>query len=322
MDGTLCETEGDVAEIRRLIARETAASAACDFDAWSTMFVHEPRTTEVSCTFDRGVLVTRGWQAIASAMRRQMDEIGGHQEGSRSDIEVSASGDMAWARCRSSCHGSGLPPYDTERLRILERCEGHWRIVYIAWAVMREVADDRPLVVVDAKARVFRATGETLRALDAFAGLEIAGGCIRASDPSAQQRFRETVARASRSCGTLGIDCRRHAGRSHHFPCILGAAVDGGVLHCTVFVHDGQVNVTFDNGEMARSKAAIVSDIFALSATQARVVREIVAGQTLSGIAGTLEISVNTVRTHLQRVYDKTGVSSVTALVRLVLSMS
>ena len=61
--------------------------------------------------------------------------------------------------------------------------------------------------------------------------------------------------------------------------------------------------------------------MFGLSAAQQRLAAEIVRGHTLPIAASALGISVNTARTHLNRIFDKTGVHSQAALVRNLYSV-
>jgi DNA-binding CsgD family transcriptional regulator len=53
-----------------------------------------------------------------------------------------------------------------------------------------------------------------------------------------------------------------------------------------------------------------------------RLAERIVAGEELPAAARTLGVSVNTVRTQLQRIFDKIGVRSQPALVRVLLSIA
>ena len=61
--------------------------------------------------------------------------------------------------------------------------------------------------------------------------------------------------------------------------------------------------------------------IFDLSEAQSRLAGQILDGRSLPEAAAELGISVNTARTHLQRIYAKAGVNSQPALVRVLLSV-
>ena len=57
---------------------------------------------------------------------------------------------------------------------------------------------------------------------------------------------------------------------------------------------------------------------YGLTPTEARMAVEIVRGQGLQAAADALRITAHTARTHLQRVFDKTGVRRQTELIRLL----
>lgn len=60
-----------------------------------------------------------------------------------------------------------------------------------------------------------------------------------------------------------------------------------------------------------------ICEMFDLTAAEGRVLQAIAAGRTAEEVAEALQISVNTVRTHLHRIFSKTGFSTQASLVRL-----
>jgi DNA-binding CsgD family transcriptional regulator len=61
--------------------------------------------------------------------------------------------------------------------------------------------------------------------------------------------------------------------------------------------------------------------IYGLSPTQKQLAALVAEGVTLPEIARRLRIRTSTARTHLQRIFDKTGVRTQPALVRVMLSV-
>ena len=100
----------------------------------------------------------------------------------------------------------------------------------------------------------------------------------------------------------------------------LGEDAAGIPLHCWVLLEDGKALVSFDDAETLVRRIASAREVFGLSPAQTRLARLIVDGHDLAAAAELLGVSVNTLRTQLQRIFDKTGVRSQAALVRVLLS--
>ena len=76
----------------------------------------------------------------------------------------------------------------------------------------------------------------------------------------------------------------------------------------------------FGNSAISESRLSSIALIFGLSPAQAKVAGLVAEGLSLAEIAGRLNITGNTARTHLNRIYEKTGVRTQPALVRVMLS--
>ena len=78
--------------------------------------------------------------------------------------------------------------------------------------------------------------------------------------------------------------------------------------------------MSFDDAETLARRITGAQEVYGLSPAQVRLARLIVDGHDLASASELLAVSVNTVRTQLQRIFDKTGVRSQAALVRSLLS--
>ena len=74
------------------------------------------------------------------------------------------------------------------------------------------------------------------------------------------------------------------------------------------------------SGELAEPNIDRLQALFNLTLTEARLVTSLVRGQSLDDYAKQSSVSINTVRTHLRRVFDKTGTHRQTELVVKILS--
>ena len=90
---------------------------------------------------------------------------------------------------------------------------------------------------------------------------------------------------------------------------ILGAHSDSGVI---IFLNDYEspLNVPYES----------LCEVHGLTKAEAKVAVALANGFTLNSYAEMNDVSLNTVRTQLKRVFEKTGVSSQPDLVRLILS--
>ena len=91
---------------------------------------------------------------------------------------------------------------------------------------------------------------------------------------------------------------------------------------CWVKVSDARVYVIFGNTPNLDQQIEVAQVIHGLSETQAKIVALIAGGHDLSAIASQLGVTSNTVKTHLKRTFEKTGVNSQVELLRKLVSFS
>ena len=103
-------------------------------------------------------------------------------------------------------------------------------------------------------------------------------------------------------------------------PIVLDGAHDGSANVCWVTADSGLILVLVNDRDLAASRLEMAALIFGFSPAQTRVAEALIAGHDRQGAADHLNVSLNTVRTHLQRMFEKTGVHSQQALVRILLS--
>lgn len=138
-----------------------------------------------------------------------------------------------------------------------------------------------------------------------------------ATDPEARAKFLSAVAWIAEI-------------RDRHTPYVGEDAVtravalgqdDTGLAHiCWAILRDGKLLITFDDTDQLDRQLASAAEVYGLSETQGRLARQLIEGRDLSFAASAPGISPNTAKTHLQRIYDKTGVRAQPALVRLLLN--
>lgn len=78
--------------------------------------------------------------------------------------------------------------------------------------------------------------------------------------------------------------------------------------------------ITVNSNEVASARA--IADGYGLTGAETRVLEEVLSGRTVAELAERLGVTTATARTHLSRIFAKTGVQRQSALLRLAASMS
>ena len=144
----------------------------------------------------------------------------------------------------------------------------------------------------------------------------IRAGRLRATGRTVDQRLQAAIRWAA---GVLD---------SGLYPSSAGVPIvlDGGdgvpASVCWVVGESGLVLVWINNRSMTEERLAAASLVYGITPAQMRVAKLMIDGHDIVAAANRLGVSVNTARTHLQRMYDRTGVRSQPALVRALLSVS
>jgi DNA-binding CsgD family transcriptional regulator len=149
-------------------------------------------------------------------------------------------------------------------------------------------------------------------------GLRANGGWIAATSAEVTARLRSFVKQSAaetdserRGGATIVLD--RGAGRSSLFLHVMPIARrTGAVAHSVaalIFIIDPDL--------YALPSFSAFSGLYGLTRSEARVLREIIAGQGLVAASARLRIGEATARTHLQHIFNKTGTKRQTELLCL-----
>ncbi|MGH6736815.1 MAG: helix-turn-helix transcriptional regulator [Methyloceanibacter sp.] len=181
------------------------------------------------------------------------------------------------------------------------------------------------MFLVDADGRIVHANaaGHAMLADGSF--LRAVNGRLAPVDPDAASSLREVFAAAGlddSAVGTGGISVPLTARQgeplvAHALPLTSGARRDTGNAYKAVaalFVHRAPLDTP--------SPPEVIAKTFKLTPSEIRVLLAVVQVGGVLGVADALGISENTVKTHLKRLYAKTGQSRQADLVRLVAKFS
>ncbi|TDW25266.1 DNA-binding CsgD family transcriptional regulator [Rhizobium azibense] len=313
------DSEADPAAILAVIRAETEAWLQRDFEAWASHWVQSPQARRMEAWTSLGVRVDEGWDAIAARIRKIVSRFPEkHAFAGRvhwEKVNVVVDGDAAWVTYDQI--GSDTGEDRKRQLRILHRIDGVWKIGCMV--MMECTVEDAhcPLIEVDADARILWMNRLARERMPNYPGLVDAAGRLRTLRRECDAALRDAVRLAF---SELQSQRPLNVVPKQAWAVTLGEDAAGVSLYCWVLLEDGRVLISFDDAETIERRIACAREVFSLSPAQTRLARLIVDGLELAAASDVLQVSVNTLRTHLQRIFDKTGVRSQAALVRTLLS--
>jgi DNA-binding CsgD family transcriptional regulator len=322
--------EGDRDAILDVIARETSAYFTKDYEGWASCWVHAPYARRWSSYARGGIELHEGWDEVSAVMRASMERgpapnpSAGQVRRDRMTIQIGAA--MAWVTFDQHGPTTGDPfdvPGLQHEMRILEKADGAWKIACCAELQPWIEHTDCPLLRVDGRSIVLWMNGQAEERLRDHGGLTVSAGRLRARNRSADKTLQSIVSWAAGMSGYMDRQAARTVapGIRIALPVVLAEDPTVGMPVCWVIADGGMVLVSFDDAGTTKRRLSAAALIFGLSPAQARLAALVLDGNDLAQAAAELGVSINTVRTHLQRMFDKTGVRSQPALVRVLLSV-
>ena len=181
------------------------------------------------------------------------------------------------------------------------------------------------MILIDAKARVVHANTAGNAILEEADFLRTVGGRLVAGDPAANAALRDILVAAESgdiAVGVKGIALpftahNRERYVAHILPLTSGARRGAGLVYNAVaalFVRKADLKVL--------SPPEVIGMMYRLTPTELRVLLAIVDIGGVPEVAAALGVAVTTVKTHLGRLFEKTGVARQADLVKLVAGFS
>ncbi len=309
-----------------LIERDIQAYLAKDLGTLRELYLPSDRLVSIMQIASSGLIRSWGYEAFIDTLTAGLavEDTPSSARVLRRNLRVRVDGDMAWAsfdQAISASNDPTDPPGFSHNIRVFERHRGHWLIAF--HGVFEPAAEGvvAPMIEVDAKARVLSMNAAAASRIGAFAALAVSHGTLRAVRPKWDEALRAAIARAADLANYSTLHDQVGRGHRPEFPVILGEDDEGALLVCIVTVTDFSVQVSFENTAALGRRLDMARVVYGLSEAQAAVAREISDGHDLAAVSERLGISQNTARTHLRRMFDKTGARSQTALLRMILSL-
>ncbi|WP_171210087.1 MULTISPECIES: LuxR C-terminal-related transcriptional regulator [unclassified Ruegeria] len=315
-------TNEDRDAVLAVIEAETEAYLQRDYDAWQSCWLDGPQTRRVQTHVATGVTLVKGGE-IKEQMRRIFLEPvkwSPPKAFERENLNMVISPEMAWVSYDQNSDMSSNADGTLRRyheLKILQKVDGVWKISCLVSTQIRANYENAPLIEVDRSGEMIWMNESAKKRLPLHPMLSKKGRKLCAIDDEARMLL-------------LGALNWLYEIRSHLTPGLREEALsrivplgqdDAGVAHvCWALLRDGRFFIAFDDEERLNSQVAAAAEAYGLSDTQEKLALKLMAGADISTAAEILGISPNTAKTHLQRIYDKIGVRSQSALVRMLLT--
>jgi DNA-binding CsgD family transcriptional regulator len=203
-------------------------------------------------------------------------------------------------------------------LKVFHRIDGDWKIGCLVMMGRSVEHETDPLIEVDADRKVLWMNLPARERIRDHPALIVAAGHLRPRHREGDAALGEALHWAFRE---LQFHAPPNGATRPARSVMLGETEAAAPLYCWVVLEDGKALVSFDNAHMVAHRIERAAALYGLSPAQVRLARLIVEGQDLAGASEILEVSVNTLRTHLQRMFDRTGVRGQAALVGALLSI-
>jgi DNA-binding CsgD family transcriptional regulator len=314
-------TQSDEAQILALIHANRIAMWTNNFDAYEKCFVHAPYTTRWNASRVGGIFVRQGWEDMAERLKRQFAERSSVSpirayKTTVENLRLRIEGGMAWATYnqRYPMTITGIEEaHTTHEMRVFEKHDGEWRIAFLGF--LDDYADhaDRALLQLDPSGKVMWQSRSSTAALEADEDLVVRAGRLHIRDRRADQKLQAAIRWAAPLVSGMFYMFRAAV------PIVLAAGDGLTTKVWWVIAESGKILFSMGDRSLAEHRLEAAAAVYGLSPAQKQLAAHIAEGMTLAEIAAAMNIKRATARTHLERIFDKTGVRSQTALVRLLL---
>jgi DNA-binding CsgD family transcriptional regulator len=309
----------DQAEILELIHRNRIAIWTNDFELWETCFVHAPYTTRWGWWRTGGTFVRQGWEELSRRVRqgRLPPNAANAHETKVTNLKLQVRGDMAWATFVQEYPSYYIPghvgPGIVHEVRVFERHDGAWKIAFLGFLDGNSGPQGVRTVRLDMNGQVLWKSPAADEALGDSDDLVIRNGHLRFRDHRLDRKLQDALKWiVAQDVGLMSTQAAR--------PIVVDAGLEQPPRVYWVMLDAGMLFLTFGDNRISEERLEFAAAVYGLSEAQTRVAAFIAEGLALPEIAARMAITPNTARTHLERIFGKTGVHTQPALVRVLLT--
>jgi DNA-binding CsgD family transcriptional regulator len=174
---------------------------------------------------------------------------------------------------------------------------------------------DRGVLVMDSKGRVIDSNPCAVRVMRACAGIGLRSGRLSFTDPALDDRLIQAIGKYRTGIGyghpviAASVRCSRSA--SCRVLVVPVAPGDDGrdiAFFAMIYAPNGAQEISLE----------VLQQLYGLTKAQAEVARSLYAGRSVDDTAVALNLSLNTIRTHLKHIFTKCEVGSQAELLHML----
>jgi DNA-binding CsgD family transcriptional regulator len=174
---------------------------------------------------------------------------------------------------------------------------------------------DRGVILMDAQGRIIDANSLALQVLRSCSGFTVRSGRLTFTDPTLEGRMQLAIngckpgLRGGRAILATRVRCRGSDPYRIVVRAVPSHADEREVsFFAVVYAPNGLRGISLD----------VLREVYGLTPAQASVARSLFAGRSVEETARALDLSLNTVRTHLKQIFTKCEVNSQAELMHLL----
>ncbi|RYE07730.1 MAG: hypothetical protein EOP22_16515 [Hyphomicrobiales bacterium] len=308
--------DADREAIIALIHRNRISVWTNDFETWATCFVHAPYVARWGYWKVGGIFFRRGWDELARRVHTGPKANHSYAYDTKvENLSLQIGDGMAWATFDQLYPGTidgHVGPGLVREMRVFEKHDGAWKIAFLGFLDGNAGPPGAVMLWLDAAGQVLWQSPAAPEAIAQSDDVVLRGGRLRFRSAALDRKLQEALHWAA------GVDdgyMSTHGARP-----ILVEAGEGlpTRIYCVV-VDAGTIVFQFGSTRLSEERLSFAAQVYGLSPAQQRLAALVAEGKSLNEIAAEMEITANTARTHLNRVFEKTGVRTQPALVRVLL---
>ncbi|MEO8884306.1 MAG: helix-turn-helix transcriptional regulator, partial [Devosia sp.] len=312
----------DEAAIWRAIESDHIAFWSQNYPAWARFHSQAPYEQFWGWAPESGVTIHKGWEAISKAMLDHIavvpDPMPYFFDIQRENKTIRIVGDVAWVTFDELCPTDDLPDFRgpggrVNLLRILERRPDGWKIVFAGLLDTQFGQTTIPSWQIDRTGRVLRQNAAATQFMRTESEMAVQAGRMHMRGSESDRRFRATVDLLADpvGCFLFGSDAA---------PFVYDPGNDEPARIWWIVARSGELTVSFNDPVLIQGRIEIAANAFGLSPSQQRLAMSIVSGLPVTEAAKREGIRPSSARTQLQRIYDKVGVRTQSALVQALMA--